>query len=78
MNRELKSRDEIQAEVHRLIHLDPKVIEDGVQIEIPMAMETDPYEGCNWAMTGYRNADKYMDAVTLAVNQVQAKWNLRC
>lgn len=78
LNRELKSRQEIQAEVTRLLHLDPDVVKDKVQIAIPTPVETDPIDGCNWAMTGYGNADNHMAAVTRAVNAVMGKWNLRC
>lgn len=78
MHRELRTRHEIHAEVHRLVHLDPQVIQDQVQIGIPLPVETDPIDGCNWAMSGYINADKHMDALNRALHAVMEKWNLRC
>ena len=42
------------------------------------SVETDPIDGCNWAMSGYINADKHMDALNRALHAVMEKWNLRC
>ncbi|MES2425176.1 MAG: hypothetical protein V4562_12155 [Pseudomonadota bacterium] len=77
MPRLLKTREEIQAEVHRLVHLDPKVREAKVNIEIPLPLEMDPMDGCNWAMSSYRNSTGHMDAVAKAVSEVMDKWNLK-
>lgn len=78
MSHVTKTREEIQVEVHRLVHLDPQVIKDKVQIHIPAPVETDPIDGCNWAMAGFGNADNHMDAVTRAMNAVMDKWRMKC
>ncbi|MGJ7512641.1 hypothetical protein [Variovorax sp. GT1P44] len=79
MKRQLKTADEIQAEVWRLIHLDAEVIDDGEHVHVPHPRSQPPgaeVDGCNWTMRSFGNASAYRAAVSRALASVQAKWNL--
>ncbi len=79
MKRQLKTADEIHAEVWRLVHIDAEVIEDGEEVHVPWPKPQPPgaeVDGCNWTMRSFGNASAYRAAVSRALAAVQAKWNL--
>lgn len=78
MPRELRSAEEIRAEVHRLIHQVHEVVEDKVKIRVPEPMRLGEPDGtgCNWTMMYFGNADGHQQACAAGVLQVQQKWNL--
>ena len=79
MKRQLKTGDDIQAEVWRLIHADAVVLSDGEQVHVPRPISQAPgleTEGCNWTMRSFGNASAYRPIVAQAMAAVQAKWNL--
>ena len=76
---ELKTTEEIQAEVSRLIQADPVVMDDGEDVHVPRPRPQAPgaqVGGCNWTMRSFGNASAYRDVVARALATVQAKWNL--
>jgi hypothetical protein len=78
MARLLKNAQEIQAEVRRLIHQDKEIMDDEVEIGVPLPkllLDLDS-EGCNWTMTIFRNPQGYMGVVNKAGAEVQRRWNL--
>lgn len=79
MQRELKTTDEIQAEVSRLIQADAVVLDDGEEVHVPRPRPRPPgaeVGACNWTMRSFGNASAYQAAVSRALAAVQAKWNL--
>ena len=78
MARLLKNAQEIQAEVRRLIHQDKEIVDDEVEIGVPLPtllLDLDS-EGCNWTMTFFQNSQGYMGVVNKAGAEVQRLWNL--
>jgi hypothetical protein len=79
MKRHLKTTDEIQAEVSRLIQADAVVMDDGEDVHVPWPTPRPPgaeVDGCNWTMRSFGNASAYRIVVAQALATVQAKWNL--
>jgi hypothetical protein len=79
MKRQLKTADEIQTEVSRLIHDSEVVRDDGEAVHVPRPRVLPPgaeANGCNWTMRSFGNASAYRSIVTHALSTVQAKWNL--
>jgi hypothetical protein len=79
MKRQLKTTDEIQAEVSRLIQADAVVMDDGEDVHVPRPTPRPPgaeVDGCNWTMRSFGNASAYRIVVAQALATVQAKWNL--
>lgn len=79
MPRELKSAEQIRAEVHRLIHEGSEVQADKAQIGVPPPTPLaggNTENGSNWTMSVFRGAVGYEDWIRLAVAQVQARWDL--
>ncbi|MBG9389327.1 hypothetical protein [Caenimonas aquaedulcis] len=79
MPRELKSAEEIQAEVRRLLHETEAVRHDKAEIGVPAvtALAELDATGCNWSMMYFRNARGYSNECAWAIMQVQTKCNLR-
>ncbi len=78
MAKELKTAQEIQAEVHRLIHEVYEVKADKVEISVPRPVETEKgADGCNWSMSVFGNSGGHINAVSSAVAAVMQKWNLK-
>ena len=77
--RELKSADEIQAEIERLVNANREVREDGesIRISAPTPLREPDRNGCNWAMDNYRGSPTYRPLVELTIASVQLRWNLR-
>jgi hypothetical protein len=79
MKRQLKTADEIQAEVSRLIQDSEVVRDDGEEVHVPRPRAQPPgaeLNGCNWTMRSFGNASAYQSIVAHALATVQAKWNL--
>ncbi len=79
MQRKLKTSDEIQAEVSRLIHATEVVRDDGEEVHVSRPVGRPPgaeANGCNWTMHTFGNASAYKLEVAHALAIVQAKWNL--
>ena len=79
MKRQLKTADEIQAEVSRLIHDSEVIRDDGEVVHVPRPRAQPPgaeANGCNWTMRSFGNASAYRSIVEHALSTVQAKWNL--
>lgn len=79
MKRQLKTADEIQAEVSRLIHESEVVRDDGEEVHVPQPRLQQPglaMNDCNWTMRSFGNASAYPSIVAHALATVQAKWNL--
>jgi len=77
--RELKTADEIRAEIERLVNANREVREDRERIEIPAPtpLREPDRNGCNWTMAAYRGSPTYLGLVELAVAAMQLRWNLR-
>lgn len=78
--REVKTAEQIRAEVYRRIHEGEQVRADGAQIGVPLPT---PYadgvrepNGSNWTMTVFSNAREYEAWVLHAVYSVQSRWDL--
>lgn len=78
MPREARSAQEIQAEVHRLIHASREVREDRAQVRVPLPVAI-PVDGTglNWWMTSFGDAVGYQHVIGDAVSRVGKRWNLR-
>ena len=78
MDRSIKSAEEIQAEVTRLVHQIKELHEDRQSISIPMPgrLIGPDSTGCNWYMAYGRDVGVHGHAVQAAVQEVKAKWNL--
>ncbi len=77
MPRETRSAQEIQAEVHRIIHASREVRADGASVRVPLptAIPMDG-TGLNWWMTSFGNAVGYQHVIGEAVSTVGKRWNL--
>jgi hypothetical protein len=78
MPRETRTAEEIQAEVHRVLHSIPEVRDDGqvITVPAPMLLAAPDEDGCNWYMEFFGNAGGHGQACAVAMNQVRARWNL--
>ena len=78
MVRLLKTAQEIQHQVERVVHNDQFVISDKIKIGIPVPMKLIELDenGCNWSMSTFRNAVGHLDTVRRAVDEVKKCWNL--
>lgn len=79
MSRELRSAEEIQAEVHRLIHKEDDGESDnpGITVPLPERLAEAGADECNWEMTYFGYAIPSPEAVEAALGEVKARWNLR-
>jgi len=77
MARELRSAQEIQAEVSRLIHegRGSRPGRDRVQVPLPVLRPVDG-TGLNWSMSGFGNAIGFEKDIRSAVMAVGKRWNL--
>ncbi len=76
--RALKTAVEIQTEVQRQVREIPDVKEGKVKIYVPLPLDTDPVDGCNWTMPISSNAmGPHMEEVTAIINNVMDRWNLQ-
>ena len=79
VRRMLKTADEIQAEVSRLIQESDVVKSDGEHVHVSRPVLLPPcaeQDGCNWTMRTFGNASAYQPEVAQALAAVRAKWNL--
>jgi hypothetical protein len=78
MSREARSAQEIQAEVHRLIHQTREVRADRatVRVPLPVARPVDG-TGLNWWMTSFGDAVGYQRLIGEVVSEVGKRWNLQ-
>ncbi len=77
MSRETRSAQEIQAEVHRLIHEHRDVRADGAQVGVPLpVLRPVDGTGLNWWMSVFANAVGYQRVIGDAVAEVGKRWNL--
>ena len=78
MPREARSAQEIQAEVHRLIHQSPEVRADRAQVRVPLPVPR-PVDGTglNWWMTTFGDAVGYQRIIGSVVSEVGKRWNLQ-
>lgn len=79
MQRVLRTSDEIQAEVSRLIQADAIVTDDGEEVHVPrprLRPSGAAEDACNWTMRSFGNASAYESAVAGALAEVQARWDL--
>jgi len=80
MARELKSADEIQAEVSGLIHDIREIREDGAVVKVPKPTELRELDdaGCNWTMLTFGGAaTSYVQGILRVVENVRVRYNLR-
>lgn len=76
--RAIKTAAEIQEEVQRQVRDIQDVKEGKVKIYIPLPLDTDPIDGCNWTMPISSNAvGGHMAEVTDIINKVMDRWNLK-
>jgi hypothetical protein len=77
MSRQTRSAQEIQAEVHRLIHASREVRLDGAQVRVPLPVAI-PVDGTglNWWMTSFGDAVGYQRVIGEVVAEVGKRWNL--
>jgi len=79
MSREVRSAQEIQAEVGRLIDVASSGGRSNPGITVPLP-ERLPEAGagkCNWDMTYFGHAVPHPEAVEAAIIDVKARWNMR-
>ncbi|UVH54715.1 hypothetical protein NWF24_17870 [Variovorax paradoxus] len=80
MPREVKSAEEIQAEVSRLVHEGELVREDGavIGVHLPRAYADGVREpnGSNWYMDVFSNSAGYEGWVKHVYYKVQSQWDL--
>jgi len=75
----LKTAEEIQAEVSRLIQESEVVQSDGENVHVCRPVLQPPcaeQDGCNWTIRTFGNASAYQPEVAQALAAVQSKWNL--
>lgn len=79
MPRELKSTEEIQKEVSRLIHENREVREDQstVGVPLPTMLREPDNDGCNWVMSIFRNPVGYEGLIGSVVMNVKKRWNVK-
>lgn len=78
--RELKTADQIQAEIEYLVNANREVREDQerrIHISAPTPLRDPDGNGCNWTIDTYRGSPTYLGLVELTVAAVQLRWNLR-
>jgi len=77
MTREFRTAQEIQAEVHRLIHEHRDVRADRTSIGVPLpVLRPIDGTGLNWWMSMFGNAVGYQQVIGAAVTEVGKRWNL--
>jgi hypothetical protein len=78
MAREPRSAQEIQAEVHRLIHETREVRADRASVDVPLPVAR-PADGTglNWWMSSFGNAMGYQRLIGSVVAEVGKRWNLQ-
>lgn len=78
--RELKSADEIAAEIDRVLHLVQEVIDDRVRFRIPpVRLREEAADGdCNWTVAEpIATPPRYEAAASHAIQRVARRWNLK-
>ena len=77
MPRALHSAEDIQAEVHRLIHEHRHVRASAAVIGVPLpSLQRADGTGLNWWMSGFGNAFGFEEITASAVSYVGKQWNL--
>ncbi len=77
MPRALHSAEDIQVEVHRVIHEHRDVRASGAVITVPLpSPQRADGTGLNWWMSGFGNAFGFEAVTAAAVSQVGKRWNL--
>jgi hypothetical protein len=79
LTRELKTADEICAEVARLVDEGIRAAGGVNSTKIGTALlhpEPDR-NGCNWYLSHFSNVGSHLDAVGNALSNVKARWNLK-
>ena len=79
MPREVRSAQEIQAEVRRLIEAESSGgrSNPGITVPLPERLPEADAGQCNWDMTYFGHAVLHPEAVEAAVGDVKARWNMR-
>lgn len=78
MARQIRTPDEIRAEVQRRV--DKRMAESGdddeIRVPAPTPLADVDTSGCNWTIGSYTGDHGYFKLVGLAVLEVKAIWNL--
>lgn len=78
MAREIRTADEIRAEVQRRIakRMAESDDDDEIRVPAPTPLADVDASGCNWTMGSYTGDRSHFKMVGLAVLEVKAIWNL--
>jgi hypothetical protein len=79
VTRQIRSAEDIQAEVRRLIARAASQGHDnpGITVPLPERIAEARADECNWDMTWFGHAVPDPEAVKEAIDDVKARWNLR-
>jgi hypothetical protein len=77
MSRELKTAEEIRAEVQRRVDERVGKGRDSVTVPEPSQLDVPDEGGCNWFMGSYAGNRTQVDAVGVSMLEVKAIWNLQ-